>query len=299
MKLHKIISYLSIKLSLIFFKLRMPISYVIFNKLYSSLILKKNINSKLIKLYDKNGFVKLDINFKTEILDIEKDLSVQEVNPTRKIEVNSTRKIIKLNKNKQEEFLQKIINKLTPTINQLKQYYNSEIYIAKIMATRNLNRDAKADGKYKELYSNHYHNDGYLITYFKIFINLMDITENDGPLHIIYKNEKKKFIKLTNYKNRHNYLALDKSDILYKNTGKKGDVFLFSTPLCFHKAGIPKNYRDNLGMELIAVPHKMKISLSDIYNDDFEWMIKITKPYSNVELFKKFIDHYRYKKTNF
>ena len=129
MKLHKIISYLSIKLSLIFFKLRMPISYVIFNKLYSSLILKKNINSKLIKLYDKNGFVKLDINFKTEILDIEKDLSVQEVNPTRKIEVNSTRKIIKLNKNKQEEFLQKIINKLTPTINQLKQYYNSEIYI--------------------------------------------------------------------------------------------------------------------------------------------------------------------------
>ena len=74
-------------------------------------------------------------------------------------------------------------------------------------------------------------------------------------------------------------------------------LFFHYVTLCFHKAGIPKNYRDNFGMELIAVPHKMKISLSDIYNDDFDWMLKIAKPYSSVELFKKFIDHYRYKKN--
>ena len=219
MKIHKIITHLSIKLSLVLFKLRMPILYVFFNKFYSSLILKKNINSKVIKLYDKNGFVKLDVNFINEILDIEKDLSVQEVNPTHKI--------IKLNKNKQEEFLQRITDKLTPTINQLKQYYNSEIYIAKIKATRNLNGDSKLDGKCQELYANYYHNDAYLITYFKIFINLMEISEDDGPLHIIYKNENKRFVKLTNYKDRNNYHPLDKSDILYKNMGKKGDAFLF------------------------------------------------------------------------
>ena len=36
---------------------------------------------------------------------------------------------------------------------------------------------------------------------------------------------------------------------------------------------------------------------TQIYNDDFDWMLKIAKPYSSVELFKKFIDHYRYKKN--
>ena len=43
------------------------------------------------------------------------------------------------------------------------------------------------------LYANHYHNDGYLVTYFKLFINLMDVDENDGPLHIVYKNKQKNF----------------------------------------------------------------------------------------------------------
>jgi hypothetical protein len=34
-----------------------------------------------------------------------------------------------------------------------------------------------------------------------------------------------------------------------------------------------------------------------LIDDDFDWVMKITRPYSNVELFKKFINHYRYKKN--
>ena len=37
----------------------------------------------------------------------------------------------------------------------------------------------------REYYSNHYHQDAYLKIYNKIHINLMDVEEEDGPLHII------------------------------------------------------------------------------------------------------------------
>ena len=39
-----------------------------------------------------------------------------------------------------------------------------------------------------------------------MFINLMDVNIDQGPLNIYSKSDTKKFIKLNNYKNRNNYL---------------------------------------------------------------------------------------------
>ena len=89
----------------------------------------------------------------------------------------------------------------------------------------------------KEVYSNYYHVDAYVYNHFKIFINLMDVDVDQGPLHIYSKNDTKKFMKLNNYKNRANYVDEELKDDLIINTGKIGESFVASTTECLHKFG--------------------------------------------------------------
>ena len=85
-----------------------------------------------------------------------------------------------------------------------------------------------------------------------------------------------------------------------KNTGKIGDCCLFSSPQIFHRAGVPKNYRDNMQIILVAIPKKYSEKISNIdnaklFDDNYDLFQKFTKPYSIIKVIKLFFIHFKYK----
>lgn len=295
MKISNLINSISLKISILLFDQRVPLSYIFFNKLYKILIIKKDIINEEIYNFHYNGFEKLKININEGLIKFKNNLSILENdNGNNNYKINK-RQYFKIDQNKKVEFKSFLEKSFASTINRLSSYYKSEVNIESIKFFR-INHEDNSEMNNKEVYSNYFHQDAYLFTYIKIFVNLMDISETDGPLEIISINDRSKFIKKFKYKDRNNYKYI-KDDIIYKNTGKAGDCFLFSSPQCFHKAGIPSKYRDILQVILVASPklsHKNSKSLQekDLFENDK--IISLTKPYSVYSTIKLFIEHLFY-----
>ena len=290
MKLYKLLNALSLNFSLKFLYARLPVSYVIFNKIFNKRIINTNIENKKLREFNENGFVKLDINFENEIDFLKKNIKC--LNP------NDKKQLFEINDNIKSEFKEKLIKKLNPLIKDLQKYYNSNIIIANVEAWRNVNANV-VEAKSEQLYANHYHNDGYLMTYFKLHINMMDVNEGDGPLHIVYKNKTKEFFKNSNYKNRNNYTPIEDKNLIYKNVGKKGDCFLFSSPECIHKAGVPNNFREMIQVQFIATANrKLKTSDMNIYDLNEKFVRETSKPYGLFNVLKILNSHFKYKREN-
>ena len=182
--------------------------------------------------------------------------------------------------------------KLKDKINNLKKYFNSDINFANLRMYRILN----AEKTEKEIYADRFHQDGYLLTYIKIHINMMDVGLNDGPMNIISRKHKKKFFKDANYADRCDYDYSYKDDnIIYKNTGKYGDCFLFSSPQCFHKAEIPSNFRDIMQLIFVATPKNYSLEKIEQIpyekNEEKAKLILFTKPYSLFFTIKIFLNY--------
>jgi len=102
------------------------------------------------------------------------------------------------------------------------------------------------DAKFKiksELFSNHWHCDNRdTDSYWKIFILLSDVTDDDGPLHLVTRSRTKELMKM-GFHTRDDYDLSD--DVLYdpkylvKHTGPIGTVVIGNPTLCLHRAGIP------------------------------------------------------------
>ena len=288
MKLYQILNGFSKFFSLRFFHAGLPVSYYIFNKIFNKKIINKNIKNKNLLEFSKNGFVKLDINFKPEV-----DLIKQNI---KFVNADGKRQSYKINENVRDQFKGMLLNKLKPLIGDLQDYYNSNIVVSNVLAWRTNYAD-KLEAKNNMLYANHYHNDGYLLTYFKLFINLMDVDENDGPLHIVYKNKTKVFFKHANYKDQKNYVDIENDKLIYKNTGKEGESFLFSSPECMHKAGVPKKHRDTMEVVFIAnTNYNLRSEDIDIFEKNDDFVLSTTKPYTLMKVFRILIDHFNYKK---
>ena len=291
--LSKYINFNSKKFSLLIFNQRLPFIYIFFNTLYKKFIANKNVNNQ-IKKFHQSGFTKLNVNM-TEIIDEYKDKFLIEENKNDKV----TSKQLSLNDLDKKNFIVKIKNKLKPSIDQLESYFNCDVVISDVKMIRNYNHHDQ-NNLDVEHYSNHFHQDSYLMTYNKIFINLMDISENDGPLEIIPDERRKSFIKSFNYKDRNNYNFTGDSSLIYKNTGKKGDCFLFSSPRLFHRAGVPQKYRDNMTIIIITTPKYNHQNLNikneeNLFEDNYEYYSKFSKPFSIVAVIKIFIELYKYK----
>lgn len=290
MALHKILNKISTNLSIKFFGARLPLSYVFFNTIFKKFILNKHVNSEFIKKYYEDGFVKLDINIANELDQIKKKLS-----PVGK---NEKKQILKLDEITQDNLKKILIKRFDKTFKDLEKYFNSNIVIANVNLFRNHHVSNIIEGKSEQVYSNYYHNDGYVLTYFKMFINLMDVNENDGPLHIIPKKKTKAFFNKAKYKDRYDYTPIENDNLIYKNTGKYGDCFLFSTPECIHKAGIPDNYRDILQLTLIASPNnEIKSENLDVFMDNND-IIFTTKPYTMMKVLNLLLKHFDFRKKS-
>jgi hypothetical protein len=294
-KLHKYINLNDKKFALKIFNQRLPIIYILFNFLYRKLVINSNIDDKEIKQFHNSGCAKIDISFKKEIEEYKNKFFLNNQ------ELNSNQKRVKLELSDfdKKELSIKIKEKLSPLIKKLENYFNCDVIISDISAYRNYNHN-DALNLDVDHFANHFHQDSYMMTYNKIFINLMDITENDGPLEIIPRENRNFFIKSFNYKDMNNYNLFGDKKLIKKNVGKIGDCFLFSTPQVFHRAGVPNHHRDNMQVILVTFPKKYSEGLDKIddiklFQDNFNLFQKFTKPYSIKKVFKLFFTLLRYK----
>lgn len=289
MNLSSNLARLKKKIALNYFGLRKPLKYILFDKIYSLLILNKNNLPDYLKNYEKNGFVKINSSFKDKILDLIKNLEIQDDKnnyPPFYFKINNDIK------NKISEILNLIDEK---HLIYFKKYFNSEILPAYINLKRNTYYP-KNNLKI-ELFNDNYHNDAYLFTHFKLFINLQDIFEHNGPMRIVPKKESKRFLNSIDYFDRQNYN--DKNDKLsYANTGQLGGCFFFDPTNCLHKAGIPEKgfKRDYLIIAFVCVPKMEEFNNVDIYKYKNNRLLSYAKPTHLMSVLKTLVNFYKHKK---
>jgi hypothetical protein len=152
------------KISINIFGFRLPIKYVLFNYLYKIFVMKNNVPQEL-KSFDEDGYCKLDVNLKTEIDSLMKDIKLSKKD-------KKGRQEFELDENKKREIYNILKKKLNKNLINFEKYFNLPINLASLKLFRienqlNDNYDLK-----NEFYSRNYHNDAYVMNYFKIFINL-------------------------------------------------------------------------------------------------------------------------------
>ena len=206
-------------------------------------------------------------------------------------------KILKQDKKGRQEFQiddykkSKIYNVLKKRLNNdlinFEKYFNLPINFANLKLFRIENDDDKIVSLDNERYSRNFHNDAYLMTYFKIFINLQNINYQDGPTNYISKKDNKEFINLSNYTDRDNYNEDNINHLVKRNIGKIGDCFAMATTLCFHRASVPQK-RDMMILTLVASP-KIENNTNDFFNNEY---IQKAKPYNIFKTFGHGLDCY-------
>jgi hypothetical protein len=289
LKLSNYINLNSKKFSLRIFNQRLPFIYIFFNFLYRQfLVNKKNLDQDIFKFH-KSGYVKPNINLKDEIYEYIEKFNIKKIIKNGKV----VQAKLLLNDEDKKQLIIKIKKKLKPLISKLENYFDCDVFIADVKLLRNYSHNDKYNLE-KEHYANHFHQDSYLITYNKIFVNLMDINEDDGPLEIIPNEKTKLFIKSFNYKERHNYNPHGDKKLIYKNTGKLGDCFLFCSPRVFHRAGVPKFHRDNMAIIIVTIPKNKSKELNldkdiNLFDHNYIYFQKFTKPYSIIKVIKLFL----------
>lgn len=272
--------------SRIFFKDRLPISYSLFNKLFRSYILNKNIDHDEMKAFHENGFVKLDINLQPELDKFKEKIKLPKHTPDEK-------KVWFYLESKDKKDLElALIEKLKKKIDIISKYFNSDINFANMRIYRIMH----SENDDKEIYADRFHQDGYLMNYIKIHINMMDVTTNDGPMNIVSLKDKENFFNLSNYKDRTDYNKEFDSNLIHRNIGNYGDCFLFSSPQCFHRAEIPSKFRDMMQLIFVATPKNYDLKklneIKHVKNEENYKLILYSKPYTLLTMSKTFMSFF-------
>ena len=295
LNLYRYIDFNNKKFSVKFFNQRLPFIYILFNFFYRKFVVNSNINDKEILQFHKSGFTKIDISLKEEIEEYKDKFFINDENQKD----TSKRINLELDKKHKKNLAIKIKKKLSPLLKKLEKYFNCDIFISDIEIWRNFNHNDTLNLGVSH-FGNHFHQDSYIMTYSKLFVNLMDINEDDGPLELIPRENRISFVRSFNYKDMNDYNLFGDKTLIKKNVGKIGDCCLFSSSQIFHRAGVPKNYRDNMQIILVTIPKKFSEELSNIDNEklfenNYELFQKFTKPYSFKNVIRLFFTLFKYK----
>ena len=293
-KIHNYINLNSKKFSVKFFNQRLPFIYILFNFFYRTFIVNLKSKDPEIINFNKSGFTKIDISLKDEISEFKDRFFFK-----NQEEKNKKKILFDLDSKYKKIFLSKIKKKLSPFLKKLENYHGCDCRIADVVMWRIYNFQNK-NNLDEEHFAEHFHQDSYLMNYCKIHINLMDVYEDDGPTEIIPRENRSAFVKSFNYKDRYNYNFFGDNTLIKKNIGKIGDCIVWSSPQIYHRAGIPKNYRDMCQIILISLPKKYSeeldkvndLKLFDNNQKDFQ---KYTKPYSIIRVIKLFFIYLNHK----
>lgn len=272
--------------------------YCIFDTIIYHKNLKKNLkNNEVIKNFNNQGFCKIGTIDKNDIAELKK---IFEDNNNASNKENSYTFKPSLNSEKSKNLIKDIIQKnLGETLKDLKFYYNKNVYLTNVelKKTFHINKEHEKN----EYFNNFFHIDSYLRTHFKIFVNVSDIEEKNGPTEVFDLSKTKKIRQINSFKNKRGNLNIPSEIHSYLNTGKAGEVLLCNTSLCLHRATNPEkgNTRENLILTFVSYPdpsddlfHYEKIDPDSIWTKKNSITKKLAKPgrYSEViSLMKKFV----------
>ena len=232
-------------------------TYNLFNFFYKLLIVKEKPD--YIKNWINHGFQNFEKIPDTYINNLNNNLSNQEGLIKRNLNTIKENGFFEfqITTEIKNNILNIVKEPLKPLLGNLKTYYKSDIILSNMSVRRNYNTESNS-----EKYSNFFHNDAYVFTLIKIFINLQDVTSGHGPFQFIKQEDSKRVLKANNkniIKNRLSHLSQE--NLINYNTGSKGEVFMCDTTKIIHSAGIPegKKFRDILFLEFCAYPLKKDI----------------------------------------
>lgn len=119
----------------------------------------------------------------------------------------------------------------------VRDYYGSYIGVKHLHAWRNYHAPENILRE-TEIYSDSWHCDGMVTDVVKLFVNLSDVTEADGPFHILSRDYSKKLIN-EGYERNREQMPDEFVDENYVNkaTGPAGTGMVCTTWNCFHRAG--------------------------------------------------------------
>lgn len=276
-----------------FFGLPQYFSYALFSKIFYSMVIKTNELDDFLNRFHKTGFTKGESLPISEIDELVKKLEEQEAIDDGS---HSYKYFIDF---ESRTLIRKLIYKyMKKNIKSLQNYFSSEIYLTNIQITKNF--PILDSTNEKEFYSENYHCDHYLSTYFKAQILLEDVGSNQGPLNCFNKEDSLQILKQLEWKDRFNREEITATP--YTNIGKKGEVLFFRPTECLHKAGIPEEGKSRTLVTLIfqAIPKLSKnynpFLLEDLEKDFTIWenkndllSKKFAKPTKISQLFSYFL----------
>ncbi len=305
------LSKLNKNLGLLLFNNPNNFNYILFNKFYNKFVSKiKNLNDEVSEFH-KNGFIKTK-NKSAELVDfINNNIIAKQQS---QIQENEVKHLFFIPDECRDKILRLFHQEHGELIKELEKYYNNNIGILEIIIKRHF--PIKAENNYyqntirdksKEFYSNYYHVDFYVGTFFKMFINLQDVSEKNGPLNIYDIMSSKEFIKKNNYKSRLNYKVNDLQNKLFKNIGEKGQTVIANTTKCLHRAeNVLTGKRDVVVITFGVIPKKIdkkNNAYFDYYakqNPEIVWnkngqYTKISKPKNLISTIKLLINFFKSK----
>jgi len=139
--------------------------------------------------------------------------------------------------------------------NILTGYYKSPFQINWCKIWRNLNVPREMTEQ-QEFFSSHWHNDSTKCSKISLFILLSDVTEDDGPMHVMTK-PRTQFLIRKGFGQRDDYKipseVLEDPAHVIKFTGRAGTAIICSTAMCLHRASIPiqGHHRDMVRIDFL------------------------------------------------
>jgi hypothetical protein len=165
-----------------------------------------------------------------------------------------------------------IMQLLTPEVlAAVREYYGCNFQLLNVSAWRNWH--IKPDSVADEAYSNNWHTDCRRIDMLKVFIVATDVSDQDGPTHVLSREWTREVVR-KGYKHRRDYQIpidfIENPQHMVQLTGPAGTALLCNTNLCFHRAGIPGpgRYRDLIEFRFLASP---SYSLNIPENSSVAW----------------------------
>lgn len=288
------LSTLDIYLGKFFFRTLLPFSFNLYNFFFKKFIAKP-INQNLLK-FEKFGYFSIKNMNKERLLPIQNEIKKQ----TKDIKKINYNHFFEINSIIRKQIINYLQEDQAELFNDLKKYYNGNIFLSKAK----LHRIFYSDIVDKEVFANYFHYDQVIMTSFKIFININDVSKDTGPFTFYDLENSKKFVKYFNYKRKRYDLNQEKYFPYspYKHIGDAGSSIICRSGECLHRASVPEKnkYRDLLCLVFVCSPDIKSNDPLYFYNN-VKYNIwngadgKITEEYaSNIrgkKLLKNFLNH--------
>lgn len=122
----------------------------------------------------------------------------------------------------------------------IEAYYGSHFRVHRVGGWRIVHIPPDVDdGKF---YASVWHVDNIPVSQLKLFINLSDVTDRDGPFHCVSIGRTEELIRM-GFRDRYNYglpdHVLEDGSHVVRAIGPMGSAVFCNTTLCLHRAGIP------------------------------------------------------------